>query len=133
MTQLAVKLMKRNEIRRDARGAIVNISSIAGTHGNRGQIAYSGSKAAVIGVTKAAAKELSPYLIRVNAIAPGVIETPMLHTLSDQVIRDYTENNIGMRRVGQARDIANAALFFVSDASPYVTGQVLGVDGGFIL
>jgi 3-oxoacyl-[acyl-carrier protein] reductase len=133
MTRFAVKLMKRNELRNDSRGAILNISSIAGTHGNRGQIAYSGSKAAVIGITKAAAKEFSPYLIRVNAIAPGVIETPMLHTLSDQVIRDYAENSIGMRRVGQAQDIANAALFFVSDASNYVTGQVLGVDGGFIL
>jgi 3-oxoacyl-[acyl-carrier protein] reductase len=134
LTQYAVRLMKRNTINNDTRGSIINISSIAGTHGNRGQIAYSGSKAAVIGITKSTAKELSPFLIRVNAVAPGVIETRMLReALTEQVVNDYIADNVGMHRVGQARDIANAILFFASDASVYVTGQVLGVDGGFIL
>ena len=134
MIQLATKLMKRNEIINNTRGSIINISSIAGTHGNRGQIAYSGSKAAVVGITKSASKELSEFLIRVNAIAPGVIQTPMLEeALSEAVVTDYINNAIGMHRIGTAYDIANAVLFFASDISGYVTGQILGVDGGFIL
>ena len=134
MTQLAVKLMKRNEIVNNSRGSIINISSIAGTNGNRGQIAYSGSKAAVIGITKASAKELSEYLIRVNAIAPGLIQTPMLEeALTEKIVDDYIKNSIGMHRVGTAQDIANAVLFFASDSSNYITSQVLGVDGGYIL
>jgi len=134
MMQLATKLMKRNEIANNTRGSIINISSIAGSHGNRGQIAYSGSKAAVIGITKSAAKELSEYLIRVNAIAPGLIQTPMLdEALEQKVVDDYVNSSVGMHRVGTAQDIANAVLFFAADMSSYVTGQVLGVDGGFIL
>lgn len=134
MTQLATKLMKRNEIKNNTRGTIINISSIAGTYGNRGQIAYSGSKAAVIGITKSAAKELSEFLIRVNAVAPGLIQTPMLEeALSEEVVDDYVKNSVGMHRVGTATDIANAVMFFAMDASSYITGQVLGVDGGFVL
>jgi 3-oxoacyl-[acyl-carrier protein] reductase len=134
MTQLATKLMKRNEIINNSRGSIINISSIAGTNGNRGQIAYSGSKAAAIGITKSSAKELSEYLIRVNAIAPGVIQTPMLEeALTQKIVDDYVNNSIGMHRVGTAQDVANAVLFFASDVSNYVTAQVLGVDGGYIL
>ncbi|MCL1959612.1 MAG: SDR family oxidoreductase [Spirochaetes bacterium] len=134
MTQLAIKLMKRNEIINNSRGSIINISSIAGINGNRGQIAYSGSKAATIGITKSSAKELSEYLIRVNAIAPGVIQTPMLEeALTEKVVDDYVNNSIGMHRVGTAQDVANAVLFFASDVSNYITAQVIGVDGGFIL
>jgi len=134
MTQLATKLMKRNEIINNSRGSIINISSIAGTKGNRGQIAYSGSKAAVIGITQSSAKELAEYLIRVNAVAPGLIQTPMLEeALSESVVSDYVAKSVGMHRVGTARDIAHAVLFFASDSSNYITGQVLGVDGGFIL
>jgi 3-oxoacyl-[acyl-carrier protein] reductase len=134
MTQLATKLMKRNGIINNTRGSIINISSIAGTNGNRGQIAYSGSKAAVVGITKSAAKELSAFLIRVNAVAPGLIQTPMLdEALTQKVVDDYVEHSVGMHRVGSARDIANAVLFFACDASNYVTAQVLGVDGGYIL
>jgi len=134
MTQLATRLMKRNEIINNTRGTIINISSIAGTHGNRGQIAYSGSKAAVIGITKSAAKELSEFFIRVNAIAPGLIQTPMLEeALSQEVVGDYINNSIGMHRVGTAQDVANAVLFFAVDETSYITGQVLGVDGGYIL
>jgi 3-oxoacyl-[acyl-carrier protein] reductase len=134
MTQLATKLMKRNEIINNSRGSIINISSIAGTRGNRGQIAYSGSKAAVVGITKSSAKELSEHLIRVNAIAPGLIQTPMLEdALTEKIVDDYIKDSIGMHRIGMAKDIANAVLFFASDASNYVTAQVLGVDGGYIL
>lgn len=134
MIQWATKLMKRNDIVNDTRGTIINISSIAGTNGNRGQIAYSGSKAAVVGITKSSAKELSEYLIRVNAIAPGLIQTPMLEdALTEKIVADYVQNSVGMHRVGTAQDIANAVLFFAADSSSYVTGQVLGVDGGYIL
>jgi len=134
MTQLATKLMKRNEIEKKTRGSIINISSIAGTHGNRGQIAYSGSKAAVVGITKSSAKELSEYLIRVNAIAPGIIQTPMLEEgLPQKIIDDYVNFSVGMHRVGDVADVANAVMFFASDASAYITAQVLGVDGGYIL
>jgi len=134
MTQLATKLMKRNDIINNSRGSIINISSIAGTNGNRGQIAYSGSKAAVVGITKSSAKELSEFLIRVNAIAPGLIQTPMLEeALTKKVVDDYVNNSVGMHRVGTAQDIANAVMFFASDVSNYITAQVLGVDGGYIL
>ena len=134
MTQLATKLMKRNVVVNNTRGSIINISSIAGTHGNRGQIAYSGSKAAVVGITKSTAKELSEFFIRCNAVAPGLIQTPMLdEALSQKVVDVYTKNSVGMHRVGTAQDIAQAVLYFASDASNYVTGQVLGVDGGYIL
>lgn len=134
MIQLATKLMKRNPIAGNTRGSIINISSIAGTNGNRGQIAYSGSKAAVIGITKASAKELSEHLIRVNAVAPGLIQTPMLEeALTEKIVEDYVRHSVGMHRVGTPEDIANAVLFFSSDASCYITGQVLGVDGGYIL
>ena len=134
MIQLAAKIMKRNEPVNGIRGSIINISSIAGVAGNRGQIAYSASKAAVIGATKSSGKELAPYFIKVNAIAPGLIQTPMLEdALTEEIVHDYVNNNIGMRRVGAAGDVANAALFFASDASNYVTAQTLGVDGGFVL
>jgi 3-oxoacyl-[acyl-carrier protein] reductase len=126
----ATRLMKKNK----NGGSIVNISSIAGTHGNRGQLAYSGAKAAVIGITKAASKELAEFQIRVNAIAPGIIETPMLRSsLTTKIIEDYANQNVGMHRIGTVHDIANAVMFFVDDKSSYITGQILNVDGGFIL
>ncbi len=134
MIKHAVKLMRRNDPKAGNRGKIVNISSIAGTNGNRGQIAYSGSKAAVVGITKSAAKELAPDLITCNAIAPGLIQTPMLEeALTPQIVQDYLDHNVLMGRVGTAQDIANAILFFAGDSSHYITGQVLGVDGGYIL
>jgi 3-oxoacyl-[acyl-carrier protein] reductase len=131
--QSATRLMKKNKLQQNGgNGSIINISSIAGVFGNRGQIAYSGAKAAVIGITKTAAKELAPFQIRVNAIAPGTIDTAMLHTLSDDIIADMLAD-VGMARLGQPEEIAEAILFFASDKSSYVTGQILGVDGGFIM
>lgn len=131
--QDTIRLMKRNTLINGSRGSIVNISSIAGTKGNRGQIAYSGAKAAVVGITTSASKELAPFQIRVNAVAPGIIETDMLHTLSDEIIAEMI-THVGLGRVGNPRDIANALLFFADEEkSGYCTGQVLNVDGGYIM
>jgi 3-oxoacyl-[acyl-carrier protein] reductase len=113
-------------------GSIVNISSIIGRVGNAGQVVYGGSKAAVIGMTMSAAKELAPSKIRVNAIAPGFIETDMVRQLPKEKY-DERARGIKMGRVGDPNDVAKAVLFFASDLSSYVTGQVLGVDGGMLI
>lgn len=125
--QLAARLMKRGE-----GGSILNISSIVGVNGVSGQVVYSASKGAIISVTKSAAKELALSNIRVNAIAPGMIETDMLTHL-DKAILDRRIESIGMGRFGTCSEIADVALFLASDLSRYVTGQILGVDGGAIL
>ena len=113
-------------------GAIINMASISGVMGNPGQVNYSASKAGVIGMTKAAAKELGRRHIRVNAIAPGFIETDMTAALTDDQ-KDAAAKNIGLGRLGQPEDIANCAVFLASDMSDYITGQVIGVDGGLII
>jgi 3-oxoacyl-[acyl-carrier protein] reductase len=119
-------------IARSGGGSIINVSSIMGTKGNAGQAVYSGSKAAVIGITKSLAKELAPRGIRVNAIAPGFIETDLVRSLSPDKYQQRLES-IKMGRAGQPSDIANVALFLASDLSSYVTGQVIGVDGGMLI
>ena len=121
--QAALSLMQRA-----GRGSIVNITSIMGRHGNPGLVAYAGSKAAVIGMTLSAAKELAPRNIRVNAIAPGFIDTDMVRSLSQEMF-DQKMRAIGMGRIGTPQDVANVALFLASDLAAYVTGQVIGVDG----
>jgi len=113
-------------------GAIINMASISGVMGNPGQVNYSASKAGVIGMTKAAAKELGRRHIRVNAIAPGFIETDMTAALTDDQ-KEAAAKNIGLGRLGQPADIANCAVFLASDMSDYITGQVIGVDGGLII
>ena len=125
--QYASRLMARG-----GGGSIVNVSSIIGTHGNVGQAVYAGSKAAVIGITKSLAKELADRTIRVNAIAPGFIDTAMTRQLSET---KYAERvaSIRMGRIGTPQDVARVALFFASDLSAYVTGQVVGVDGGMLI
>ncbi len=125
--QAASRLMKRN-----GGGSIVNISSIVGVEGNRGQVAYSATKAAILGISKSAAKELAGDNIRVNAVAPGFIDTDMVRNLSD-TIRKENIARIGMGRIGSPEDVARAVLFLVSDLSTYVTGQILGVDGGMVI
>lgn len=126
-SQYASRLMQRAKS-----GSIINISSIIGTHGNVGQVVYGGSKAALIGMTKSLAKELAESNIRVNAIAPGFIETDMARSIPDEIFKERL-NSIKMKRIGKPEDIANVALFLSSELSSYVTGQVIGVDGGMLI
>ncbi len=125
--QAAARLMRRS-----GGGSIVNVGSIVGIQGNRGQVAYGATKAAILGITKSAAKELAPDGIRVNAVAPGFIDTDMVRGLPDD-IRKENLAKIGMNRIGQPEDVAAVVLFLVSDLSSYMTGQVLGVDGGMVM
>ena len=113
-------------------GRIVNIASVAGIIGNIGQANYSASKAGLIGLTKTTAKELATRGITVNAIAPGYIQSDMTQELTDDVIKKMTDM-IPMKTYGTPEDVADAALFFVSNKAKYVTGQVLNVDGGMIM
>jgi 3-oxoacyl-[acyl-carrier protein] reductase len=125
--QLGSRLMARNRS-----GSIVNLSSIVGRLGAPGQIAYAASKAAIIGASLAAAKELVALGIRVNVVAPGFIETDLTSSLPTQV-RSNAVEAIGMKRAGAAGEVADAIVFLASSMSSYITGQVLGVDGGMSL
>jgi len=122
-TQYIVKLMLRN-----GGGSIVNIASSAAQDGNSGRSVYGASKAAVVCATQSLSEELANKGIRANVIAPGITETDMLSSMTDEVIQE-TVQNTDMKRLGQPLDIANAALFLASDLSSYITGQVLRVDG----
>jgi 3-oxoacyl-[acyl-carrier protein] reductase len=113
-------------------GRIINIGSIVGTIGNAGQVNYSSSKAGIIGLTKSLAKELGSRNILVNCIAPGFVLTPMTDKLTDEQRQVYL-NSIPLKRGAKPEDIANAALFFASEESNYITGQVLHVDGGLAM
>ena len=110
-------------------GSIINMSSIVGIHGGAGQVNYSASKAGLIGYTKSLAKEVGSRGVRVNAVAPGYIETDMTKAVNEKA-REAWLAQIPLKRAGQTEDVANAVLFLASDLSAYVTGQVLGVDGG---
>lgn len=112
-------------------GAIINISSVVGIKGNVGQANYAASKAGIIGFTKSVALELGSRNIRANAIAPGLIETAMTQDLTEAVKKDW-ELGIPLRRMGLPEDVANCALFLASEASSYITGQVIQVDGGML-
>ncbi len=125
--QEASRLMARNR-----RGSIINLSSIIGRFGTEGQTVYAASKAAVIGMTMAAAKELAPKNVRVNAVAPGFIDTEMTQQLPPEKMQQSVAG-IRMGRVGTAEEVAQAIVFLASDMSTYVTGQVLGVDGGMAI
>mgnify|MGYP001140781893 CR=1 FL=1 len=113
-------------------GVIINIASIVGRIGNAGQCNYAASKAGVIALTKSAAKELASRNIRVNAVAPGFIETKMTESLPE-AIRGKMLNAIPMARFGSPEEVANVVLFLASDVSAYITGQVLTVDGGMVM
>ena len=125
LTQSITKIMTRQKS-----GSIINISSSAAIEGNEGRTAYAASKAAVIASTKVMSKELAMYNIRVNAIAPGLTGTDMMHGSTPKAALDYTLQRINMRRIGTPEEIANVALFLSSELSTYMTGQVLRVDGG---
>ena len=126
-----IRHMSRYFLKQKA-GRIINISSVSGIMGNAGQANYSASKAGVIGLTKATARELASRGITVNAVAPGFVETEMTDVLSDQV-KESLMNQIPLKRAGQTKDIANAVLFLASDNASYITGQVLSVDGGMVM
>ena len=113
-------------------GSIINISSVVGLMGNGGQVNYSASKAGVIGLTKSSAKELSARNIRVNAIAPGYIQTAMTDKL-DEKARNMLMDVIPSKQLGKPEDVANAVLFLASALSSYVTGETIRVDGGMAM
>jgi 3-oxoacyl-[acyl-carrier protein] reductase len=127
LTQLATRFMRRQKS-----GCIINMASIIGLHGNAGQSVYSATKGAVISFTKSAAKELASANIRVNAIAPGIIETSLLSNLSEQKMQESL-SKIKFGRIGQPLDVAKAALFLASGESSYISGQILPVDGLTVL
>jgi len=125
---LVARTVGRDMIRKRV-GSIINMASVVGIHGNGGQANYSASKAGLIAVTKSLAQETASRGVRVNAIAPGFIATDMTAVLPDNVKEKMLEQ-IPLKRMGTAQDIANAVLFLASDDSTYITGQVLPVDGG---
>ncbi len=127
MIQLATKLMSRAN-----QGSIINLASIVGVQGNEGQLVYSASKGAVVAMTKTAAKELAKFNVRVNAIAPGMVDTDMFRSIGEARVEERLQN-IRLGRLATPEDIANAIVFLASDLSKYITGQILGVDGGAII
>jgi len=128
---LCSKIFGKNMIKKRT-GKIVNITSVVGISGNAGQSNYSASKSGVIGFTKSIAKEFSARNINVNCVAPGFIKTEMTETLSDEIVEAYL-GNIPLKRMGQAKDVADAVMFLCSDMASYITGQVIQVDGGMLM
>ena len=125
-TQLVSKIIvKKNS-------SIINISSIVGKSGHSGQALYSSSKSGLLGFTLSVAKEFASKGIRVNAIAPGLIKTKMIKNIPHKMYSEIL-SSIKMNRIGKPIDVANVALFLSSDLSSYVTGQIIGVDGGMII
>jgi 3-oxoacyl-[acyl-carrier protein] reductase len=124
ITQYLLKVMARQKS-----GSIINIASIAGMDGEPGQLEYVCSKAALIGATKKLSRELSYAHIRVNAIAPGIIETDMIEGMADDMMDRFMQQ-CSMNRRGTPLEIASVALFLASDMSSYITGQVIRADGG---
>ena len=123
-TREAAKIMLRNRT-----GCIVNIASVVGLMGNPGQANYCASKAGIIGLTKSSAKELAARNVRVNAVAPGFIDTEMTKSLPEEQKKLYTEV-IPLKRLGRAEEVADAVAFLASPRAAYITGQVLSVNGG---
>ena len=123
LLQLASKIMMFQKS-----GSIINLSSIVGLKGNPGQLVYSATKGAVKAMTKTAAKELASQGIRVNAVAPGMIDTDMFRSIGNEKMQEHIAN-IRMGRLGTPEEVADAILFLASDLSGYITGEILGVNG----
>ncbi|PZX47855.1 SDR family NAD(P)-dependent oxidoreductase [Cereibacter changlensis] len=128
MSREAARVMRGRE------GAIVNISSVSGIQGNEGRVAYGASKGAMNAMTRVMAVELAPLGLRVNAVAPGPVDTPMARQWHGEEVRQGWINAVPMRRYASVEEIAGAALFLLEGSgSSYITGQVLAVDGGFTI
>jgi 3-oxoacyl-[acyl-carrier protein] reductase len=127
MTRAAGKVMMRQKS-----GRIINISSTAGAMGNPGQVNYSAAKAGVIGLTKAAARELAHWNILVNAVAPGLIDTDMASAIPAEA-RDALVQQVPLKRIGTGREVAEAVRFLAGDGAAYVTGQTIHVNGGLYM
>jgi len=130
-TFLVTKVVSRQMIRQRG-GRIVNMSSVVGEMGNAGQSVYAATKAGILGFTKAMARELASREITVNAIAPGFITTDMTQSLSEAARKEFAER-IPLGRFGTPGEVAELALYLASDASAYVTGQVIGINGGMYM
>ena len=128
---LTTKYAARGMIKRRW-GRVINITSVVGLNGNKGQSNYSASKSGMIGFTKSVAKELASRNVLVNAVAPGYIDTELTRGISEEA-KKYLQDNIPLGRLGQGSDIAGAVLFLASDFASYITGQVLVVDGGMVM
>ncbi|MBI4550042.1 MAG: 3-oxoacyl-[acyl-carrier-protein] reductase [Candidatus Omnitrophica bacterium] len=130
-TFLFTRAVTKSMIRQRA-GSIVNVSSVVGLTGNMGQANYAASKAGIIGLTKSAAKELARRNVRVNAVAPGFIETEMTDKLGEDT-KTAVLNQIPLGRFGSPQDVAQLVVYLASDLSNYMTGQVIAIDGGMVM
>lgn len=128
LLQQAAKVM----MRQPDGGSIINLSSVVGITGNPGQLVYSATKGAIIAMTKTAAKELAPKGIRVNAVAPGMIDTDMMRSVGEVHLQHHIDN-IPLGRLGRPHEIADACVYLASDKSSYVTGHVLSVDASVLV
>jgi len=126
-TRAAAKIMSKQRS-----GRIINMSSVVGDMGNAGQANYCASKAGLLGLTKSVARELARRNVTVNAVTPGFIVTDMTEDMTDKA-REAMTSQIPLGRLGESEDVANAVLFLASDQSSYITGQVLGVNGGMYM
>lgn len=126
-TQKICRYMMKNRS-----GSIINIASVIGLMGNAGQANYAASKGGIIALTKSSAKEFASRNIRVNAVAPGFIQTEMTEKLPQEIIDNYSAA-IPLSRMGETKDVANLCIFLASDEASYITGQTIQVDGGLIM
>lgn len=130
-TYIVTKIVSKYMMKK-RQGSIINLSSVVGVVGNAGQCNYSASKAGILGFTKSIAKELASRNIRANAVAPGFIETDMTAVLGEN-IKENIYNQIPLKRMGKAKEVANLVYFLGTEESSYITGQVISVDGGMTM